>query len=243
MVIHMLFQKKYKKAITLTEVMIVTGLFCVLMTAAYRLFFSEVKTIKTALEHIGVNESARKFFAFMGSDVRNSNWIDFPKMVNRQVVGSLKPVKEGKVLVLRKQVMDFDVKPPQSDFIKEEIVTYTLKKAEDGTSDLYRHVVSELPGQPSKDYEKKIADGIVDLLVFVTNRKPMTIEKTILSGSLEKIMNYEPYELDGTGPYLVHICCSFSKKGSKEKEVKTKESLIKINTCFSVRGKLNGIHP
>ena len=205
MVIHMLFPKKYKKAITLTEVMIVTGLFCILMIAAYNLFFSEVKTIKTALEHIGVNESSRKFFAFIGSDVRNSNWIDFPKMVNRQIVGSLKPVKEGKVLVLRKQVMDFDVKPPQSDFIKEEIVTYTLKKADDGTSDLYRHVVSELPGQPSKDYEKKIADGIVDLLVFVTNRKPMTIEKTILSGSLEKIMNYEPYELDGTGPYLVHV--------------------------------------
>ena len=84
---------KNNKAITLVEVMIVTGLFCLLMTAAYRLFFAEVKTIKTALEHIGVNESARKFFAIVGSDIRNSNWIDYPKMVNREVVGKLKPVK------------------------------------------------------------------------------------------------------------------------------------------------------
>ena len=90
MVINMFLNlNNNKKAITLVEVMIVAGLFCLLMTAAYRLFFAEVKTIKTALEHIGVNESARKFFAIVGSDIRNSNWVDFPKMINRQVVGSL----------------------------------------------------------------------------------------------------------------------------------------------------------
>ena len=232
---------KKKKAITLVEVMIVTGLFCLLMTAAYRLFFAEVKTIKTALEHIGVNESARKFFAFLGSDIRNSNWVDYPKMVNRQVVGSLKPIKEGKVLVLRRQVLDLEVKPPESNFIREEVITYTLKKAEDGTSDLYRHIVSDLPGQSPKNYEKLISDGIGEMLVFVTNRKPMTIEKTLMSGNLDKQLNYEPYELDGTGPYLVHICCAFSRKGSKEKPASG--PLIKLNTCFSVRGKLNGIHP
>ena len=232
---------KNNKAITLVEVMIVTGLFCLLMTAAYRLFFAEVKTIKTALEHIGVNESARKFFAIVGSDIRNSNWIDYPKMVNREVVGKLKPVKEGKVLVVRKQVLDLEVKPPQSNFIREEIITYSLKKAEDGTSDLYRQVVSDLPGQPAKNFEKRLADGIDELLVFVTNRKIVTLEKSLTSNNLEKQLNYEPYELDGTGPYLVHICCSFARKGSKEK--KASGPLIKLNTCFAVRGKLNGIHP
>ena len=232
---------KNKKAVTLVEVMIVTGLFCILMTAAYNLFFSEVKTIKTALEHIGVNESARKFFAFLGSDIRNANWIDYPKMINRQVVGSLRPIKEGKVLVLRKQVLDLEVKPPQSNFIREEVVTYTLKKAEDGTSDLYRHVVSDLPGQPAKNFEKKISDGIEDMLVFVTNRKIVTLEKSLTGTDLDKQMNYEPYELDGTGPYLVHLCCSFARKGTKEK--KASSPLINLNTCFAVRGKLNGIHP
>ena len=232
---------KNRKAITLVEVMIVTGLFCILMTAAYNLFFSEVKTIKTALEHIGVNESARKFFAFVGNDIRNANWVDYPKMVNRQVVGSLKPISEGKVLVLRKQVFDLEVKPPDPSFLREEIVTYSLKKADDGTSDLYRHVLSDLPGQPPKNFEKRIADGIGEMLVFVTNRKILTIEKTIMGGSLEKQMNYEPYDLDGTGPYLVHICCSFARKGSKEK--KASGPLINLNTCFAIRGKLNGIHP
>ena len=233
--------QKNKKAITLVEVMIVTGLFCLLMTAAYRLFFAEVKTIKTALEHIGVNESARKFFAIVGSDIRNANWVEFPKMVNRQVVGSLKPVKEGKVLTVRKQVLDLEVKPPQANFIREEVVTYSLKKAEDGTSNLYRHVVSDLPGQPAKNFEKMIADGIDGLLVFVTNRKIITLQKGLNADTLDKQMNYEPYELDGTGPYLVHICCSFARKGSKEKQASG--PLIKLNTCFAVRGKLNGIHP
>ena len=235
-----LFEKN-KKAVTLVEIMIVTGLSCILMTAAYKLFFSEVKTIKTALEHIGVNESARKYFAFIGNDIRNSNWVDFPKMINRQVVGSLKPIREGKVLVLRRQVLDLEIKPPQPDFLKEEVITYSLKKAEDGTSDLYRHVVSNLPGQHAKNYEKKISDGIAEMLVFVTNRKTVTLEKTVLSSNLDKKMNYEPYELDGTGPYLVHVCCSFSRKGTKEK--KASGPLIKLNTCFAIRGKLNGIHP
>ncbi len=235
--------KKGKRAITLVEVMIVTGLFVILMIAAYRLFFAEIKTMKKALEHIGVNESARKFFLFLGNDIRNSNWVEYPKMINRQVTSRLKPISEGKVCVLVKQVMNFEVKPPQADFICEEIVTYTLKKAEDGTSDLYRHVISELPGQPSQNYEKKICDGIVDMMVFTTNRKPITIGKSAINGDLKKLMNYEPYELDGTGPYLVHIYASFVRKGQELNQIKSENAIIKLNTCFSVRGKLNGIHP
>ena len=236
--------KKRKKAVTLVEVTIVIGLFTILMTAAYRLFFAEVKTIKTALEHIGVNESARKFFSFLGNDIRNSNWVDYPKMINRQVVGKLTPIKEGKICVLRRQVLDLDVKPPDPSLLREEIITYTLKKADDGTSDLYRHVLSDLPGQPSQNYEKKICDGIVEMLVFITNRKPITLEKTVMGSSVSKQMNYEPYELDGTGPYLVHLCCAFTRKGSSNnKSNDTKSAPIHLNTCFAVRGKLNGIHP
>ena len=233
---------KNKKAITLAEVIIVAGLFVLLMTAAYRLFFGEVKVIKTALEHIGVNENARKFFSIVGNDVRNANWVEYPKLLNREVVSKLKPVLEGKVCVLKKQVLDFTVKPPDADFLREEIVTYILEKSDDGTSDLYRHVLSDLPGQPKKDYKKKICGGVVGLLFYVTNRKRVTIEKSLsLGGNLSKIMNYEPYELDGTGPYLVHICASFARKG--EKGSNAVSAPVKVNTCFAVRGKLNGIHP
>ena len=178
----------------------------------------------------------------MGNDIRNSNWVDYPKMVNRQVVSKLKPISDGKICVLRRQVMDFEVKPPSPDFICEEIVTYSLKKAEDGTSDLYRHVKSELPGQLAKDFEKKLCDGIVEMMVFTTNRKPTTLEKTLSKGSLKKQMNFEPYELDGTGPYLVHIYASFARTGTKEKD-KDKKTPIILNTCFALRGKLNGVHP
>ena len=66
--------------------------------------------------------------------------------------------------------------------------------------------------------------------LFITSNKEYPAIQTI-----------EPYELDGTGPYLVHICCSFARKGSKEK--KASGALIKLNTCFAVRGKFNGIHP
>ena len=59
--------QKSKKAVTLVEVMIVLGLFSILMIAAYNLFFSEIRSIKTALEHITVNENARKLFSFMAS--------------------------------------------------------------------------------------------------------------------------------------------------------------------------------
>lgn len=230
-----------KKAVTLVEVIFVIALFSILMIAAYRLFFAEVRTIKTALEHIGVNESARKFFAYLGNDIRNSNWVDYPKTVQRQVATKLKPISEGKVCVLRRQVLDLDIKPPQGDFICEEIVTYTLKKADDGTSDLYRHVVSNLPHELPRDYEKKICDGIVDMMVFTTTRKPITISKSIGGTTLSSQMNYEPYELDGTGPYLVHVYASFARKGAKTKDAES--APIKINTCFAIRGKFNGIHP
>ena len=42
-----------RRAVTLVEVMIATGLFILFMLAAYRLFFAEVKSIKTALSTLG----------------------------------------------------------------------------------------------------------------------------------------------------------------------------------------------
>lgn len=231
-----------KKAVTFIEVMIVIGLFNILMLAAYKLFFSEIKTIKTSLEHIGVNESARKFFTFFGNDVRNANWVDFPKMIKRDEVGKLKPITEGKVCVLRRQVMNFEIKPPQADFLCEEVITYTLKKNANGSSDLYRHVKSDLPGQPPRDFEKKLCEDIVEMIVFTTTKKPVILEKSLSVGTLKKHIKYEPYESNGTGPYLVHAYTAFTRKSGKP-EIDAKSAPVKITTCFAVRGKLNGVHP
>jgi len=228
-------------AVTLVEIIIASGLFVLLMLAAYRLFFSEVRNIKVALEHIGVNESARKLFAHMGNDVRNASWVEFPVQTNRQTVGSLMPLNEGKICVLRRQVFDFTVKPPAPDFIREEIIEYFLKKSEDGTSDLYRAVKGSRLPHGQKAYEKKICEGIKDMLVFTTNRKPVNVSSFAPTMPFKNLISYEPYELDGTGPYLVNLRATFVRKGHDR--APGDSSALTLQTSFCVRGRLNGVHP
>lgn len=229
-----------RKAITLFEIMIALGLFVVLMLAAYRLFFAEVRSIKTVLEHIGVNENARRFFAHLGNDIRNSSWLDYPEQTNRQTVPVLMPINEGKVAVLRQQFFDFAVKPPDPGFLREQIIEYNLKKSKDGTSDLYRIVKSNLPGS-KKEHSKKICEGIREMLVYVTNRKPVSLTGFSAGLPFKNLLNYEPYELDGTGPYLVHVRATFVRKTPDGE--KQDLAAHQVKTCFSIRGKLNGVHP
>lgn len=230
-----------RRAVTLVEVMIAMGLFVLLMFAAYRLFFAEVKSIKTALEHIGVNESARRLFANLGNDVRNSNWVDYPQQTNRQTVEALMPVNEGKVCVLRRQVFDFSVKPPDPAFIREEIIEYYLKQTDDGSSDLYRKVKTDLVNAVQGEYERKVCDGVRDMLVYTTNRKPIMLSgaAAILPG--KDLYSFEPYELDGTGPYLLHARVSLVRKG--EDREGSDSIAFTVRSCFNVRGRLNGVHP
>ncbi len=230
-----------RRAVTLVEVMIALGLFVLLMFAAYRLFFAEVKSIKTALEHIGVNESARRLFAHLGNDIRNSNWVDYPLQTNRQTVESLMAINEGKVCVLRRQVFDFSARPPDPGFIREEIIEYYLKKADDGTSDLYRRVKTDLQDAAQKEYERKVCDGVREMLVYTTNRKPVILSgaAAILPG--KNLYSFEPYDLDGTGPYLLHARVSLVRKG-EDRENK-ESTAFTVRSCFNIRGRLNGVHP
>lgn len=223
------------------EIIIVAGLFVFLMLVIYKLFFAEVRTIKTALEHIGVNESARRFFAHMGNDIRNANWVEYPVQTNRQTVDKLMYESEGKVLVLRRQVLDFAVKPPAPDFLREEIIEYQLRKSSDGTSDLYRIARGDIPGTPGKQHEKKVCDGIRELLIFTTNRKPVNLKSFAPSLPFKSLITPEPYELDGTGPYLIHVSASFVRKGDQRDSAE--RVAHRVRTCFNVRGKLNGVHP
>ncbi len=230
-----------RRAVTLMEIIIVAGLFSLLMLVIYRLFFAEVRTIKTALEHIGVNESARRFFAHLGNDIRNANWVEYPTQTNRQTVDKLMYTNEGKILVLRRQVFDFAIKPPAPEFLREEIIEYQLRKSDDGTSDLFRIAKGDLPNSPGGVHEKKVCDGIREMLVFTTNRKPVNLKSFSPSLGFKSLITPEPYELDGTGPYLVHVSASFVRKGDPRD---TAERVAhRVRTCFNVRGKLNGVHP
>lgn len=226
------------KAITLFEVVIATALFTLLMLAAYRLFFAEVRAIRSALEHVGVNESARRFFANFGNDIRNSNWVDYPIQTHRETVPALMAISEGKLCVLRRQVFDFSVKPPDPAFLKEETIEYHLRPADDGTSDLYRIVSSDISGKLIK-YERMICDGIRDMLVHTTIRKPAIMTTFAPGLPFKNLIRHEPYELDGHGPYLVHVRASFVRKGATDK-TKIAHSM---RTSFALRGRLNGVHP
>ncbi len=225
----------------MVEIVIVAGLFGLLMLAAYRLFFAEVRAIKTALEHISINESARRLFANLGNDIRNSNWVEYPLQTNRQTVKALLPVNEGKLCVLRRQVFDFSVKPPDTGFIQEEEIEYYLKKAEDGTSDLFRKV-TPIRGMPGKKaFEKKICEGIREMLLFTTNKKTVTMNNFSATMPFKGFITYEPYEHDGTGPYLVNVMAAFVRKG-KHPHLEDRVA-FRVRTSFCIRGRLNGVHP
>lgn len=233
-----------RSAITLIEVVIAGALFTLLMLAAYRLFFAEIRSIRTALSHIGVNENARRFFAHLGNDIRNANWVEYPDKLTREVVDVLMPIDVGKVCVLKRQIFDFKIKPPDTAFLKTEKITYFLKKTEDGTSDLFKKVESNFPSMSSggskKDFEKRICGGIKNLLLYTSNRKPVTVTKFAGLKPFKSLIAYEPYSLNGRGPYLVHIKATFIRKGRKGKE---ERGAHQLETCFCVRGRLNGIHP
>lgn len=231
-----------QKAFTLIEIIIAVSLFIVLIMGAYGMFSSEVKSLKSALEHIGVNESARRLFAQMGNDIRNSNWVDFPLQIDRKAVNALSALSEGKVLALKRQVFDFSVKPPDSKLIREEKIEYYLKKSDKGYSSLVRKISGETGvGSAAKNAERTICDGIYNMLVFTTGRRPIAIESGSSLLPLKASIHYEPYEADGTGPYLIHIKTSFVKTNSKKSTEKA--PAFSVYTSFALRGRLNAIHP
>ncbi|MDD3377216.1 MAG: hypothetical protein PHF08_07160 [Candidatus Riflebacteria bacterium] len=230
-----------KQAITLVEIMIGAAIFLMLTGAVYKLFFAEVKNIRIALEHIGINESARQFFALFGNDVRNANWVDYPVPTNKETVPSLLPLKEGTVCVLRRQEMDFLVKPPAQGFLKEETIEYFLKKASDGTSDLFRRTKKATDGPSSEGAVKKICDGIDQLLIFTTNRKPINVKSFSSALPFKSLITHEPYALNGNGPYLLHVYATFVRTGNETDA--DKKIAHQMKTCFNIRGKLNGVIP
>jgi prepilin-type N-terminal cleavage/methylation domain-containing protein len=232
---------KNRLGFTLTEVMIALFIFVIISGAVYKVFFAEVRNIKTALEHIGVNESARHFFAKFGNDARNANWVDYPTQTNRETVPMLLPLTDGTVCVLRRQEFDFLVKPPAQGYLNEEIIEYYLEKKDDGSSDLYRRVKKATDGALAEGTVRKVCDGIGELLIFTTSRKPLKIKSFSAGLPFKSLITHEPYTVDGTGPYLLHVYATFVRTG---KDVKIKDRVVhRMKTCFNIRGNLNGVVP
>lgn len=226
-----------RRAVSVFEVMIAAGVLALVMLVAYRLFFAEVRAIRTVLQHAGVNESSRRFFVNFGNDARSANWLEYPVQIDRAVVGSLEPISEGVVCVFIRQRLDLTLRPPDRNLVRQKRVEYVLKPTERGTSALYRKVETDFSGE-TKRYQARVSDGIKEMLVFSSRRRPVTMADFSSSLPFKSAITHEPYDLDGHGPYLVHVRASFAREGASEGAVPHT-----INTSFALRGRLSGVHP
>ncbi|HEY9070740.1 MAG TPA: hypothetical protein VIV61_10840 [Candidatus Ozemobacteraceae bacterium] len=234
-----------RTGLTLIEIMIGFCLFLLLLLAVYRLFFAEVRSIRVALEHIGVNENARLFLSQFANDVRNSNRVVFPSPVVREAVSKLISTGEGKICTFESQMLDFEVKPPDEEFLKLTTIDWRLVKAKDGTFDLVRDIRSDVPTKPGGPAPWKatrtVCGGVKDMIVYTEIRRPVRFG-SVPGLPLKSFLVTEPYETDGTGPYLVHVQISFVKQGGSAMDNR-KTSVFQFRSCFSMRGRPNGVIP
>lgn len=223
-------------------------LFLLLLLAVYRLFFAEVRSIRTALEHIGVNENARLFLSQFANDIRNSNRVVFPSPVHREVVPKLICPGEGKICTFEGQTLDFEVKPPDEQFLKLTTVHWKLVKTKDGTFDLVRDIDSDVPTKPGGPAPwratRKVCGGVRNMIVYTEIRRPVKFG-SIPGLPLKSFLITEPYETDGTGPYLVHVKITFAKEGKEgiAASGRQNDAVHVIRTCFAMRGRANGVNP
>jgi len=235
---------KNRIAFTLVEIMIGLALCIILLFAVYRLFFAEVRSIRKALEHISVNENVRLFLTRFGNDVRNANWLDFPTPTVREGVPRLLPALEGPVCGFTTQVFDFSIKPPDPKFLKEIKIVYRIKKTTDGTYDILRDIDSEVPETPGgQGYSatRKVCGGLKEIYVFSEIKKPVKFN-TFPGLTFKNFLVYEPYDIDGTGPYLVHVRATFVRQSGSSERIKD-ENPFTIRTCYAIRGRMNGVNP
>ncbi len=237
--------RRSSAGITLVEIMIGFCLFLLLLLAIYRLFFAEVRSIRVALEHIGVNENARLFFSQFANDVRNSNRVVFPSPVVREAVSKLISTGEGKICTFEGQALDFEVKPPDEEFLKLTTIDWRLVKAKDGTFDLVRDIRSDVPTKPGGPAPWKatrtVCGGVKDMIVYTEIRRPVRFG-SVPGLPLKSFLVTEPYETDGTGPYLVHVQISFAKKVEMADQ-RRNPAVFQFRSCFSLRGRPNGVMP
>ncbi|MBF0498504.1 MAG: prepilin-type N-terminal cleavage/methylation domain-containing protein [Candidatus Riflebacteria bacterium] len=229
---------------TLLEVLFGLSLFMLLLYAAYRMFFAQVREIRVSLEHISVNENVRLFFTRFGSDVRNANYVELISPTVRMGVPKLLPAITGEPFCrFVTQVFDFSVKPPDTRFIRTIKIEYSLEKAKNGTLAIIRSINSEVPASPGGIspyiYKNTVCDGIKEITVFSSIRQPVKFSPTQL---LAPSLTYEPYEIDGHGPNLIHVRASFVRPPRGRPDL-SEEPVVELRTCFALRGRLNQVNP
>lgn len=233
------------RGFTMVEVIVAAGLFIMLMAGVYRLFFSEIRVIRTTLEHIGVNENARKLILQLSNDVRNSNRIAFPLPIQRDKAMSLSPAGEGEILRLERFAFDFDIKPPGAGFIQAEKISYRLVKNPQGSYDMFRDLESEIPPGPGIPLPyrstRQVCGGIKEITLFTTLNNPVKLS-SFAGMPFKNLVTREPFDRDGTGPYLVNLRVTFVREGVAHR-VGENTITHTLRTSFAVRGRLVEANP
>ncbi|MBI3038119.1 prepilin-type N-terminal cleavage/methylation domain-containing protein [bacterium] len=237
--------ERRKKAFTLVEVMVALSLLVLILLVLYRLFFAGSRSIKIALEHISVNENARLFLSFFGNDVRNAVWINSPSPSVREGVPQILPAVEGKFCEITGQVFDFSVKPPDTKFLKTFRNEWHLKKSPDGTFEVFREIFSDIPPFPGGvapyHASRMVCQGVKEIKVFSSLRRTVKFS-SFLGLPFKNFLIFEPYEIDGTGPYLVHVHAVFVRTGKRPFGFND-EKALNIRTSFAIRGRMSFVNP
>lgn len=238
---NILQQSSNKKAITIVEVMIVFSIILLLLSAIYRFFIQNIKIIKYNLEQASLNENIRNFLIHLSYDIRKANIVIHPKPIQKEEVIKLLPAKEGLILKLEHQSIDFKIKPPDPKFIKSEIIEYRLMKNKtSGLFELYRDFTSELLSLPNSHLpirgSKRVCGGIREIKIYTTISKEPKIHNFI-NLPFKSFIEFTPYYLDGTGSNLIHIAVKFVRENLKVEEINS-ATFYEIKTSFALRGKL-----
>ncbi|MBP7635139.1 hypothetical protein KBA41_13320, partial [Candidatus Ozemobacteraceae bacterium] len=85
-----------------------------------------------------------------------------------------------------------------------------------------------------------VCSGVKDMVVYTEIRRPVRFG-AVPGLPLKSFIITEPYETDGTGPYLVHVRITFVRQGSDSGS--RADAAHTIRTCFALRGRPNGVNP
>jgi|GEM_PF-877670 len=232
------------KAFTLVELMVVFFLSLLIVMAAYKVFFSQVKMVSQSVESIQVNENFRKIITFLSNDIHEATQIIAPAPIKLENVSRHK-TKAGVALRLFKHEVDptleaqswgqlamrrevtyelIEIKPKPTDPQPDKIPKYKLIRTE---------VIEEKPGA-KENQSHEIVDNIREFIVFRTIRKPMVVNN--LNNLDDRLLSPLNSHEAGTGNNLINLKVVLERKRLSKVDVGDVYR-IAMETSFYKRGK------
>lgn len=225
----------------MVEVIIVSGLACLILWGVHKVFFSQARMVTQSVEMMKVNDLFRKIISNLTNDIRESTQIIFPVPINLGSA-SIQITKPGETLRLIKREIDPFATPNESQGLggKQREVVYELNQYSDPkapTIKLYKLIrteyIEDSPGQ--KEFHKvEVSDCIRDLVIFRVYRKSMPYQD--IKKKDDRILDLLPSYETGSGNNLVHLRVTLERGRQNPRELGNVYD-ISMTTCFYKRGK------